>query len=69
MKRYIVNDARTRDLLEMYCQGKSGVWNMFFGWRQSHFFGDNWQWSIYIVPEHIFKEAQYYADKWAEKNS
>lgn len=69
MKRYIVNNERTRDLLEMYCRGRSYIWNMFFGWRHSHFSNDDWKWSIYVVPEYVFKEAQYYADKWAEENA
>ena len=69
MKKYIVNNERTRDLLEMYCRGRSYIWNMFFGWRRSHFSNDDWEWSLYVVPESVFKEAQYYADKWAEENA
>lgn len=69
MKKYIVNNEHIRDLLEMYCRGRSYIWNMFFGWRQSHFANDDWKWSIYIVPEYVFKEAQYYADKWVEENA
>ena len=36
MKRYRITDDVVADLLNFYCDGKSAVWNWFFGWRGGH---------------------------------
>lgn len=36
MKRYRITDDVVADLLGFYCDGKSAVWNWFFGWRGGH---------------------------------
>lgn len=58
MKRYRITDDVVVDLLSFYCDGKSAVWNWFFGWRGGH-----WDtkgkliYCDYIVPAKILNQA------------
>lgn len=33
MTKYHVHDELVADFLFMYCEGKSSLWRLFFGWR------------------------------------
>ena len=35
MTKYRVRDELVADFLFMYCEGKSSLWRMFFGWRET----------------------------------
>ena len=35
MIKYYTNDELVADFLFMYCDGKSPLWRMFFGWRKT----------------------------------
>ena len=35
MIKYSTNDELVADFLFMYCEGKSFLWRMFFGWRMT----------------------------------
>ena len=41
MKKYCIDNECMLDFIEMYCEGKSRLWNIFFGWRRSHFRKEN----------------------------
>lgn len=58
MKKYQIKNKLTADFLEMYCEGKSWFWRLFFGWRGSHFENDKWVYSIYYVPMKIAIQAE-----------
>lgn len=34
-KLYIANDEVMRETMDFYCNAKSGLWRMFFGWRKT----------------------------------
>lgn len=35
MTKYHVRDELVADFLFMYCEGKSPLWRLFFGWRET----------------------------------
>lgn len=47
------NDEMVADFLFMYCEGKSALWRMFFGWRETK--GDEF---TFKVPRRIYKMAE-----------
>ena len=58
MKRYRIIDDAVADLLNFYCDGKSAVWNWFFGWRGGHWdTKGNLVYCEYIVPDKILNQA------------
>ena len=57
MKKYYIDNECMVDFVEMYCEGKSYLWNLFFGWRRSHFRNETWIYSIYMIPEKIYQMA------------
>ena len=64
MKKYRIDNECMRDILLLYCEGKSYLWNAFFGWRRSHFKDGEWAYSIYMIPERIYRMAMNIAKKY-----
>ena len=59
MKRYRITDDAVADLLNFYCDGKSAIWNWFFGWRRGHWdTKGNLVYCDYIVPDKILNQAK-----------
>ncbi len=54
---YIVSTIEESDLLDMYCEGRSALWRMFFGWRKTKKITDSMSWYYYKVPKRIFELA------------
>ena len=61
MRTYRVNEEMS-NYLEMYCMGKSKIWNLFFGWRKSITVGINDCWYYYKVPKKVYKEAKNFVE-------
>ena len=61
-KLYIVTTDEESMLLDMYCAGKSAIWNAFFGWRKTKERGTN-IWYYYRVPKKIYELSQIYAKR------
>ena len=58
MTRYRIIDDVVADLLGFYCDGKSKIWNWFFGWRGGHWdTKGNLIYCDYIVPDKILNQA------------
>lgn len=58
MKRYRITSDAVADLLGFYCDGKSTIWNWFFGWRGGHWdTKGNLIYCDYIVPAKILNQA------------
>ena len=64
MKKYYIDNECMVDFVEMYCEGKSYLWNLFFGWRRSHFRNETWIYSIYRIPKKIYQMAIAMAKKY-----
>lgn len=64
MKKYLIDNGCMEDFLEMYCEGKTFLWNAFFGWRKTVFSKDDQKCSYYIVPERIYQMAKRSAEVW-----
>lgn len=64
MKKYCIDNECMLDFIEMYCEGKSRLWNIFFGWRGSHFRKEKWAYSIYMIPKKIYQMAVEMAKKY-----
>ena len=65
MKTYEIDSNKNLELLgylEMYCKGKSKIWNLFFGWRKSIVVGVNDYRYYYKVPKKIYKEAERFVE-------
>jgi hypothetical protein len=56
MIKYRVCDELVADFLFMYCEGKSSLWRMFFGWRRT---SEN-AWDFIVSPK-----AYTAANEWA----
>lgn len=56
MIKYRVCDELVADFLFMYCEGKSPLWQMFFGWRETS--ENTW----YFI---VSKKAYTTAEEWA----
>jgi hypothetical protein len=64
MKLYVVLTDEESMLLDMYCAGKSALWNMFFGWRKTKYVGSNRNPQYYYrVPRKAYELSQTYAQK------
>jgi hypothetical protein len=61
---YRTNDEMVIDLLLMYCEGKSFLWNMFFGWRETKTLSDGSQICMFKVPRNICQMAEKVAKKY-----
>ena len=57
MKKYRIDNECMRDILILYCEGKSYLWNAFFVWKRSHFRDRKWAYSIYMIPERVYRMA------------
>ena len=66
MKKYYIDNECMRDLLMLYCEGKSLLWNTFFGWRGSSFKNGEWVSSIYRLPERAYHMAMNIAKKYGD---
>ena len=66
MKKYLIDNVCMDDFLAMYCEGKTFLWNAFFGWRKTVYSknGQKWLRSYYIVPERIYQMAKRSAEVW-----
>ena len=66
MKKYLIDNVCMDDFLAMYCEGKTFLWNAFFGWRKTVYSKDGQEWSrsYYIVPERIYQMAKRSAEVW-----
>ena len=64
MKKYCIDNECMLDAIIMYCEGKSRLWNLFFGWRGAHFSDGAWAYSIYMIPERVYQMATNIAKKY-----
>lgn len=64
MKKYLIDNDCMADFLEMYCEGKTFLWNVFFGWRETVYSKDGQERRYYIVPERIYQMAKRSAEVW-----
>ena len=68
MKKYKITNIAIADLLEFYCEGKSKIWKLFFGWRCTHWdTKGNFLYCEYIVPNKILVEAVKLSRKFENK--
>ena len=68
MKRYRITDDAVADLLNFYCDGKSAIWNWFFGWRGGHWdTKGNLVYCDYIVSDKILNHAITLAKRFKNK--
>lgn len=56
MTKYHVCDELVADFLFMYCEGKSFLWQMFFGWRKTS--ENTWD---FIVSNRAYAAAEEWA--------
>jgi len=56
MTRYHVCEELVADFLFMYCKGKSALWRLFFGWRETS--KNSWD---FIVPNKVYTAAEEWA--------
>ena len=64
MKTIPIMDDLTADLLLMYCEGRSYLWRIFFGWRRTQMFPT---YSVYYfrgIPDDILKVAKRTAQRY-----
>ena len=59
----IVTTEEEMALLDMYCEGRSFIWRMFFGWRRTKKVG-TMNWYYYRVPKRICLLVEEYAKKY-----
>lgn len=64
MKTYSVTNDKQACLLDMYCQGKSFLWRMFFGWRRTVYISDSEQIRYFKVPYEIYQMSKDYMYKY-----
>lgn len=57
MKLYMVNTEEEFALLEMYCAGKSALWNLFFGWRKTVTVNNENRY-YYKIPKSAFERCE-----------
>lgn len=50
--RVETKDELTSHLLSLYCEGRSFIWNMFFGWRKTSY-EKGYPVYTYVVPRSI----------------
>lgn len=61
MKKMVIyksNDEMVTDFLLMYCEGRSFLWNLFFGWRETKVLSDGTNMCTFKVPRKIYKMAE-----------
>ena len=67
MKKMVIyksDNELVTDLLLMYCEGKSFLWNMFFGWRETRVLFDGSQICVFKVPRDIWQMAEKVAQRY-----
>ena len=64
MKKYCIDNERMLDALIMYCEGKSCLWNALFGRKRTYFRNGEWAYSIYMIPERVYRMAVNIAKKY-----
>lgn len=62
---YTTNDKMVIDILLMYCEGKSYLWNMYFGWRETRILSDGSQICVFKVPRNICQLAENVAKRYS----
>jgi hypothetical protein len=67
MKTYLITDDKQSCLLDMYCQGKSFLWCMFFGWRKTIVISDSEQVRYYKVPYKVYQMSKDYLYEYFKK--
>lgn len=67
IRKMYVDNTCVADFLNMYCMGKSFLWNLFFGWVKTVYNADGTiHHSIYAVPYPIYMEAEDLSHKYME---
>ena len=56
MHNYWTSDPVVQLIAETYCSGKSKLWNMFFGWRQSTRYNENETRIRYLVSKKAWED-------------
>ena len=67
MKKMVIyksDNEMVADLLLMYCEGKSFLWNMFFGWRESKVLPNGSNLYTFKVPRNIWQMAEKVAKRY-----
>ena len=57
MKKYLEITPEMQALCFAYCEGKSFLWRMFFGWRKTESKYDG-QWCYFIMSKKAHKEIE-----------
>ena len=58
MKKYCTTIEEEWILWEMYCEGKSALWRMFFGWRETIGLPNGENRVYYKLPKKAYKRSQ-----------
>lgn len=61
---YKTNNEMVADFLLMYCEGKSFLWNMFFGWRETKILPDGSNLCTFKVPRKVWQMAEKVAKRY-----
>lgn len=64
MKTIPIMDEMTADFLLMYCEGRSALWRMFFGWRRTTIFPTYCVYYFRGIPNDIMKTADKLAHRY-----
>lgn len=68
MKKIVIcmtDNELVTDLLLMYCDGKSFLWNMFFGWRETKVLPSGSNLCTFKVPDNVYQMAKKVAKRYS----
>lgn len=60
---YKTNNDTTANFLFMYCEGKSALWNMFFGWQGTKGLPNGGNSYTFKIPRKIYQMAEKFAEE------
>lgn len=60
-------DRTMQNILSAYCEGRSHLWNLFFGWRKTRFINDEEEQMFFWVPFRKLKILIELADELEER--
>lgn len=65
---YVCTRNRTiQNILSAYCEGRSHLWNLFFGWRKTRFIDDKEEQMFFWVPSRKLEILIELADELEER--
>lgn len=61
MKMYITTNENVQELLQIYCDCKPVIWNLFFGWRGTKTI-NNKTYYYYLIPNKLIELVKTWED-------